>query len=98
MTRLFFTPQSKSDLTAIGFYIAKDNPHRAISFVHELRAQCRKIAQSPHVYQPRPELGNGMRSCAHGNYVVFFYAESGFVRILRVLHGSMDIAAQFADK
>lgn len=39
-----------------------------------------------------------MRSCGHGNYIVFFYEELGLVRIIRVLHGAMDIEAQFAEK
>lgn len=98
MTRLVYTPQSKSDLTDIGLYIARDNPRRAMSFVRQLREQCRKITQAPKAYPPRPELGEGIRSCAFGNYVVFFFEEPGLVRIVRVLHGAMNIEAQFAEK
>jgi len=96
--QLVYTPQSKSDLNQIGIYIARDNPRRAISYIRELRAQCRKIAQAPQAYRPRPELGKGMRSCAHGNYVVLFYEEPGLVRIVRVLNGAMDIETQFSEK
>jgi toxin ParE1/3/4 len=98
MTRLAYTPQSRGDLNDIGLYIAKDNPRRAVSYVRELRAQCRKITQAPQAYRPRTELGKGMRSCTHGNYVVLFYEEPGLVRIIRVLHGAMDIKAQFTEK
>jgi len=98
MTRLVYTPQSRSDLNDIGLYIAQDNPRRAISFVRELRAKCRKIAQTPKAYRPRPDLGKDIHSCAHGNYIVLFYEEPGLVRIVRVLHGAMDIEAQFAEK
>lgn len=83
MTRLVYTPQSRSDLNNIGLYIAKDNPRRAISYVRELRAQCRKITQAPQAYRSRPDLGKGMRSCAYGNYVVLFYEEPDLVRIVR---------------
>ena len=96
--RLVFLPQAEMDLEAIGDYIARDNPRRAISFVRELRWQCRKITEAPKAYRPRPELGKGLRSCAYGNYVVFFFEELGLVRIVRVLHGAMDIEAQFAEK
>jgi toxin ParE1/3/4 len=96
--RLVFLPQAETDLEAIGDYIARDNPRRAISFVRELRGQCRKITEAPKAYRPRPELGKGLRSCAYGNYVVFFFEEPGLVRIVRVLHGAMDIEAQFAEK
>lgn len=96
--RLVFLPQAEMDLEAIGDYIARDNPQRAMSFVRELREQCRKITEAPKAYRPRPELGKGLRSCAYGNYVVFFFEEPGLVRIVRVLHGAMDIEAQFAEK
>ena len=96
--RLVFLPQAEMDLEAIGDYIARDNPRRAISFVRELRGQCRKITEAPKAYRPRPELGKGLRTCAYGNYVVFFFEELGLVRIVRVLHGAMDIEAQFAEK
>lgn len=98
MRRPAYTPQSKSDLNDIGCYIAKDNPRRAVSFIRELRAQCRKIAQTPQTYRPRPELGQGMRSCSHGHYVILFAEGEGIVVIVRVLHAAMDIEAQFAEK
>ena len=36
-----------------------------------------------------------MRSCAHGSYVIFFTATKNRLNIVRILHGAMDIAAQF---
>lgn len=96
--RLVFLPQAETDLEAIGDYIAQDNPRRAMSFVRELRGQCQKITAVPKAYRPRPELGKDLRSCAYGNYVVFFFEESGLVRIVRVLHGAMDIEAQFTER
>lgn len=95
MKRLAYTPQSKKDLRDIGLYIAQDNRRAAIRFIRELRMQCRKIAEAPLIYSSRPDLGAGLRSCAYGNYVIFFAEEPGLVRIIRVLHGAMDIDAQF---
>jgi len=43
-----------------------------LSFVAELRDHCKKIASSPQAYRPRQELAEGLRSCAHGRYVIFF--------------------------
>ena len=98
MTRLVYTPQSKKDLNDIGLYIARDNPRRAMSFVRDLREQCRKITEASKAYRPRPELGKGLRSCTYGSYIVFFFEEPGLVRIVRVLHGAVDIEAQFAEE
>ncbi|MBK5966211.1 plasmid stabilization protein [Thiocystis minor] len=98
MTRPVYTAQPKRDLNAIGLYIVQDNPHHAVSFIRELRAQCRKIAQAPQAYRQRPELGVGIRACAHGNYVIFFMEDGRVVRIIRVLHGALDIDAHFGNK
>lgn len=49
--RLAFLPQAERDLEAIGDYIARDNPRRALSFLQELRAQCRKLLLAPQGYR-----------------------------------------------
>jgi toxin ParE1/3/4 len=41
-------------------------------------------------------LGDDIRSCAHGNYVIFFAAAPEEVTIIRVLHGTRDIPAILA--
>lgn len=89
------SPLAERDLETIGDYIAEDNPSRAVSFIAELRIQCTTIAKAPQAYRVRPELGEGIRSCAHGNYVIFFTATKARLTIVRVLHGAMDIPAQF---
>lgn len=95
--RLEFQPQAERDLEGIGDYIAQDNARRAISFLQELRPQCRKIMMAPQAYRPSPELGEGIRSCAYGNYVIFFTSDGRLLRIIRVLHGAMDIDELFAE-
>ena len=95
--RVTLSPLAERDLEAIGDYIAEDTPSRALSFVAELRTKCGTIARAPDAYRARPELGEGIRSCAHGNYVIFFTATKAKVTIVRVLHGAMDIPAQFGD-
>lgn len=93
--RVTLSPLAERDLEAIGDYIAEDNPPRALSFIAELRTQCATIAKAPKAYRARPELGEGLRSCAHGNYVIFFTATKARLTVVRVLHGAMDMAAQF---
>lgn len=94
---VIITPFAERDIESIGDYIAQDNPVRAISFVAELRAQCVKIAKGPQGYRLRPELGNGIHSCAYGNYVIFFTANKARLTIARILPGAMDIPAHFSD-
>ena len=96
--RLEFLPQAENDLEMIGDFIAQDSPSRALSFVRELRAQCVKITRSPRGYRQRPELQKNLRSCAYGNYVIFFTEDGALVQIMRILHGAMDIKAQFVEE
>ncbi|WP_297363472.1 type II toxin-antitoxin system RelE/ParE family toxin [Acidiferrobacter sp.] len=96
MTHLTFTALAEEDLEAIGDYIATDNPARAASFIQELRVQCQRIAANPPGYHLRPELGDDIRSCAHGHYVIFFVAAQEDVTIVRILHGARDIPAILA--
>jgi len=90
--RVVFTVQAEQDLEEIGDYIAADNPARAVSFVREIREHCVKIANSPLAYVARPELGDGIRTCAHGRYVIVFQPSSEEVLIVRILHGARDIS------
>ena len=95
--QVILSPLAERDLEDIGDYIARDNPRRALSFIIELRRQCVKIATAPQAYRPRPELGDGVRSCAHGNYVIFFHEDRNGLGIVRILHGAMNIEARFAE-
>lgn len=88
VSRIRFTAQAAADLESIGDYIAQENPHRALTFLAELRAQCAKIASSPQGYRARPDLADNLRSCAHGRYVIFFQPGEIDVLIVRVLHGA----------
>ena len=98
MARYLISPLAEQGIEAIGDYIAQDNPHRAITFIAELRSQCAKIASSPKACRARPELGENIRSCAFGNYVIFFQVNMETLCVVRVLHGAMDIENRFSEK
>lgn len=94
--KLAISPLAEQDLEAIGDWIAKDNPVRALSFIEELYQKCLLIAESPTLYIERSEILPGLRSCAYGRYVLFFRVLDAEVRIERILHGSRDIPAHFS--
>ncbi|HFK5791108.1 TPA: type II toxin-antitoxin system RelE/ParE family toxin [Enterobacter kobei] len=93
--KLGISPLAEHDLEAIGDWIAKDNPVRALSFTEELYQQCLLIAESPVIYRETPGLGQGVRSCAYGRYLVLFRVLDTEVRVERILHGSRDIIGMF---
>jgi len=86
-----FTPAARADLRGIARFIAKDNPVRAYSFVDDLESQTHRIAKNPLAYRLRPEMGQGLRACAFGRYLIVFRLAEGVVLVVRVLHGAMDI-------
>lgn len=46
MIRIIISAQAETDLDSIAAYIAEDNPVRAVTFIHEVRAKFLDIVQS----------------------------------------------------
>jgi toxin ParE1/3/4 len=82
---LQLTPKAEADLESISDYIVDDDPKRARAFVAELREQCEEIARDPQICGARPELGDGLRSCVRGRYMIFVRTNGPDVLIVRVL-------------
>ena len=52
----------------------------------------------PEAFRLCQELGEDIRSCAYGRYVIFFTVGVHEVTIIRVLHGARDLPALFPDE
>lgn len=89
-----FTAEAERDLEAIGDYIARDNPGRALSFIQELRGKCLGLADMSERFPlvPRYEAA-GVRRRGHGNYLIFYRVEPDRVVIVHILHGAQDYAS-----
>jgi plasmid stabilization system protein ParE len=55
-----------------------------------------KIGDVPLRYVARPDLGDAVRICAHGNYLILFEPLGPGVLILRLLHGARDLPGIFS--
>jgi len=86
-----FTAEAEFDLEAIGDFIARDNPGRALSFLRELREKCLGLSDMPARFPlvPRYEAA-GVRRRVYGDYLIFYRVEPVKVIILHVLHGARD--------
>ena len=91
MKALEIAPAARADIQDIGRYIAEDNPERAMSFVDELEAKTMQVAERPLSFPSRDDISPGLRSAAHGRYLVLFRDLPDRVRIVRVLHGARDL-------
>lgn len=91
--RLRLSPRAAIDLEEIAEYIARDNPVRAASFVAELEAKCRAVAETPELYPARTDLAAGLRMAVHGRYLVLYRDLPGenAVRVERVVHGCRNL-------
>ncbi len=88
------TDEAVADLTGIGDYIARDDPHRAIMFVRELLNRCRRLEEMPQAFPlvPRYE-DSGVRRYPFGNYLIFYRIADDRVEILHILNGAQDYEA-----
>ena len=89
--RIRISRRAEMDLAEITDFIALDNLGRAHQFEEELLQHAQKIGLTPLAYVERPDLAPGLRSCAHGAYVIFFTVHADGVRIERILHGARDL-------
>ena len=92
---LSITPLAAQDLEEIGDFIAQDNPLRSVEFLTELQSHCETIRRNPEGYRLRQEFSKTMRSCSHGNYVIFYESDVKEVTIVRILHGGRDLQKIF---
>lgn len=79
--QLLLSPRAVADLEEIADYIARDNPARAASFIAELAAKCRIIAETPELHPARADLAPNLRMAVHGRYLyctVIFRAKASY--------------------
>lgn len=90
--KLLLAEPAESDLEAIGDWIARDNPVRALTFLAELRAACAVIGALPEACPLVPRYEHhGIRRKIHGDYLIFYRVGEDAVTIIHILHGARDV-------
>ena len=89
--KVLLSAEAVQDLTRIGDYIARDNPRRALGFVHDLRAKALELADMPRAFPlvPRYESA-GLRRRPYRDYLIFYRVDADQVSIVHILHGAQD--------
>ena len=93
--RLQLSRYIEGDLDGIVDYIAQDNPHRAVTFIQDIRAKFHDIQRHPLIYQLRPDIGEDARMVTIGNYAILFRVLDEVVRVERVAYGGRDLPSVF---
>ncbi len=81
---------AEDDLFAILEYGAGQWGHiEALKFVLSFRAVDDWLASHPLMGRERPELGVGVRSWLHRDYIIYYQFDGLRVEVVRILHGSV---------
>ena len=95
--KLRISEQARSDLRAIGDFIAEDDPRRALSFVDELEDRCRQLTEKPLIW-PRVDRFPEVRRRLHKRYLILYRVVSDEVEVLHVVHGARNYASLLGDE
>lgn len=80
---------AEADLENVGDHISRDNPHRALTYVRELRGVALHLGDMPNAFPLVPRYERlGIRLRVSGNYLIFYRVEADQVFIVRILHGA----------
>lgn len=83
------------DLVDIFDHIAEEaDDDRAVAVLREIDSKIRLYATQPLLGRSRDELSQGLRGFPVYNYMVFYHPLNNGIRVVRVIHGSRDLAAQ----
>jgi len=91
---LLYRHLALADLDAIYAYIEPDNPHRAASFVQDIRDRCRPLCVHPQLGRARDDLSSGIRILPMlGRVVVPYRITPTAILVTRVFHWGQDYEA-----
>lgn len=79
--------RAERDLSAIGDWIAVDNPERAASDTRELRQACEGVIAFPKSF-PLVEGSQDTHKRTHGRHLIFYRVRTGVITILGIRHAA----------
>lgn len=93
MSRHILAPAARQDLADIKDYLVREADKRVAAHVLEsLRDGIRKIAATPGIGHPRPDLGGpDLRFFRVFKYLIIYRPDRRPLEVARILHGSRDV-------
>jgi toxin ParE1/3/4 len=93
--KVIVTDQADDDLMQIFSYLSAHSSQVAQSIAAEINRSFENLSSFPLSGSPRTRLGQDVRSIVVSPYLILYAVRRDHVTILRVLHGSRDIEAEF---
>ncbi len=85
------TPEARSDLVAIWFWISRDSETTATSFVDALELACASLAPRPARFPVALNLdGHCIRKRLYRGHLIFYRVIPEEVEVVRVIHAARD--------
>jgi len=98
MPNIELSPRADEDIRGIWLYSAETwSIDRANTYVDALSHAIQTLAQRPERGRRTENISDGLRRLNHASHAIFYRVIDDNVRIVRVLHASMDFAAHFAN-
>jgi toxin ParE1/3/4 len=92
MQKVRLTQSAQTDLLEAWLYIAEENPQAADRLLDTIDREANTLALQPRMGRSRPELADCLRSWPTSTpYVLFYFADSEGIIVLRVLHHARDV-------
>lgn len=90
-------PQAEADLEDIAFYIFHESSSVEVAdrVVHLIAERFDLLAEHPRAGRARDDLRPGIRAFPVGDYLILYREAGTDIAIVRVVHGSRDLAALF---
>lgn len=92
---IIVSDEADNDLMQIDSYLNQQAPQAAQSTFEAINRCFENLTSFPLRGSPRPDFGRDVRSVIVQPYLIFYAVRPDRVTILRVLHGSRDIEAEF---
>ena len=93
--KVIVTDQADDDLMQIFSYLSAQSSQAAQSIAAGINRSFENLSSFPLSGSPRARLGQDVRSIVVSPYLILYAVRRDHVTILRVLHGSRDIEAEF---
>ncbi|MGH9413928.1 MAG: type II toxin-antitoxin system RelE/ParE family toxin [Terriglobales bacterium] len=91
--KLRLTETAEADLTEIWSYLAgAASESSATEFLSQIQARCGQVSVLPRSGAPRFHLAADLRVIFHRKYAIYYLVRVDEIIVVRVLHGSRDIA------
>jgi toxin ParE1/3/4 len=93
--KIIVSDEADNDLLLIFSYLSQNSFQAAEFFASEIKRCFANVSVFPFSGSPRPRLGPDIRSIVLPPYLILYAVRSDHITILRVLHGSRNIEAEF---